>query len=131
LSGGLYPQWGPGGKELYYLAPDNQLMAVDLNISGDDARPSNPHVLFTMPIVDNGWPPYDTSPDGQQFLVRAVSGATFTSADVDCQLAGAAEEELSQSMNQLWFILFQRENFVLVPTWTLQVFPVPGIGLDF
>jgi Tol biopolymer transport system component len=74
LSGGMYPQWGPGGKELYYLAPDSRLMAVDLNINGDDAHPSNPRVLFTMPILDNGWPPYDTTADGKEFLVRAVSG---------------------------------------------------------
>jgi hypothetical protein len=72
--GGLYPQWAPGGKELFYLSADNQLNAVDLNISGDDAHPSIPRPLFTMPIIDNGWPPYDTAPDGQKFLVRAVSG---------------------------------------------------------
>src|SRR5262249_45071568 len=72
--GGQYPQWAPNGKELFYVSADNQLEAVDLNFSGDDSHPSNPRVLFPMPIVDNGWPPYDTAPDGQKFLVRAVSG---------------------------------------------------------
>src|SRR5262249_48304647 len=33
--GGQYPEWGAGGRELFYLAPDNKLMAVDLTITGD------------------------------------------------------------------------------------------------
>jgi Tol biopolymer transport system component len=70
--GGQYAQWGPSGRELFYVAPDNKLMVVDLNISGDSVRPSAPRVLFTLPVVDNGWSPYDTSADGQRFLVRAI-----------------------------------------------------------
>ena len=71
--GGRYPQWGAGGRELFYLDPENRLMVVELNISGDTVHPSKPRALFTMPIIDNGWPPYDTGSDGQRFLVRAVS----------------------------------------------------------
>jgi Tol biopolymer transport system component/predicted Ser/Thr protein kinase len=69
--GGQYPEWGAGGRELFYVAPDNKLMAVDLTITGDAVKPSTPHALFTLPIIDNGWNPYDTI-DGQRFLVRAV-----------------------------------------------------------
>jgi hypothetical protein len=46
--------------------------------------------LFTLPIIDNGWSPYDTI-DGQQFLVRAVPQQA-PAAGVDRQLAGAVEE---------------------------------------
>jgi Tol biopolymer transport system component/predicted Ser/Thr protein kinase len=70
-AGGKYPQWGPVGRELFYLAPDNKLMAVDLTITADAVRPSAPRALFTLPIIDNGWSPYDTI-DGQRFLVRAL-----------------------------------------------------------
>jgi len=63
--------WGPGGRELFYVAPDNKLMSVDLTITAGMVHPSAPHGLFTLPIIDNGWSPYDTI-DGQRFLVRAV-----------------------------------------------------------
>jgi hypothetical protein len=70
-AGGQYPEWGAGGRELFYIAPDNKLMAVDLKITSDGVLPSTPRTLFTLPIIDNGWSPYDTI-DGQRFLVRAV-----------------------------------------------------------
>jgi predicted Ser/Thr protein kinase len=70
-AGGQYPEWGAGGRELFYVAPDNKLMAVDLTITGDRVRASEPRPLFTLPIIDNGWSPYDTI-DGKRFLVRAV-----------------------------------------------------------
>ena len=69
--GGQYPEWGAGGRELFYVAPDNKLIAVDLAFTPDGVRRSVPRALFTLPIIDNGWPPYDTI-DGQRFLVRAV-----------------------------------------------------------
>jgi hypothetical protein len=69
--GGQYPEWGVGGRELFYVAADNKLMAADLTITADAVRPSVPRALFTLPIIDNGWSPYDTI-DGQRFLVRAV-----------------------------------------------------------
>ena len=31
--GGSFPVWGPGGRELFYVAPDNKLMAVDITFS--------------------------------------------------------------------------------------------------
>jgi hypothetical protein len=62
----------PGGRELFYVAADNKLMAVDLKINADAVQPSAPRPLFTLPIIENGYSPYDTI-DGQRFLVRAVS----------------------------------------------------------
>ena len=70
-AGGQYPEWGAGGRELFYVAADNKLMAVDLTITADRVRASVPRALFTLPIIDNGWSPYETI-DGQRFLVRAV-----------------------------------------------------------
>jgi Tol biopolymer transport system component/predicted Ser/Thr protein kinase len=69
--GGQSPQWGPGGRELFYVSPDLKLMAVSLKLGADSVEPSNPRELFLLPVVDNGWSPYDTS-DGQRFLVPAV-----------------------------------------------------------
>jgi Tol biopolymer transport system component len=68
-AGGQYPEWGAGGRELFYVAPDNKLMAVDL--AADAMRPSAPRALFTLPIIENGYSPYSTI-DGKRFLVRAL-----------------------------------------------------------
>jgi Tol biopolymer transport system component len=70
-AGGQYPVWGAGGREIVYLAPDNKLMVVDITVTADAVHPSAPRALFTLPVIDNGWSPYDTV-DGQRFLVRTV-----------------------------------------------------------
>ncbi|MGB7721269.1 MAG: protein kinase [Bryobacteraceae bacterium] len=70
--GGQYPQWGAGGRELFYVSPDNKLMAVSLKVGADAVDPSAPRELFPLPTVEVGWSPYDTAADGQRFLVRAT-----------------------------------------------------------
>jgi hypothetical protein len=72
--GGQYPQWGAGGRELFYVSPENKLMVASLKLGADFVEPSAPHELFPLPIVDTGLSPYDTTPDGQRFLVRAAPG---------------------------------------------------------
>jgi hypothetical protein len=72
--GGQYPEWGAGGRELFYVSPDNKLMVSDLATTPEVVRPSARRALFTLPIIDNGWSPYYTI-DGQRFLVRAVQQA--------------------------------------------------------
>jgi Tol biopolymer transport system component len=72
--GGQYPQWGAGGRELFYLSPDNKVMVVSLKLGADSADPSTPRELFPLPTLDVGLSPYDTAPDGQRFLVRATPG---------------------------------------------------------
>ena len=70
--GGQYPEWGPGGRELYYVSPDFKLMAVSLKLGTESVELSAPRVLFTLPAVDTGFSPYAAAPDGQRFLVRAT-----------------------------------------------------------
>src|SRR5262249_37739201 len=70
-AGGKYPEWGVGGRELFYVAPDNKLMVVDLTIMADEVRRSTPRARFTLALIENGWSPYDTT-DGQRFLGRAL-----------------------------------------------------------
>jgi Tol biopolymer transport system component len=74
MGGGRYPQWGTGGRELFYVSPENKLMAVSLKTEANSVEPSAPRELFPLPIVDTGFSPYDTTPDGQRFLVRAAPG---------------------------------------------------------
>jgi hypothetical protein len=72
--GGVLPQWGAGGRELFYVSPDNKLMVVNLKMGADTVEPSAPRELFPLPVVETGLSPYDTTPDGQRFLVRATQG---------------------------------------------------------
>jgi Tol biopolymer transport system component len=70
--GGQFPQWGAGGRELFYVSPDNKLMAVALKLEADSVEPSTPRELFRLPFVDTVRPSYAATADGQRFLVRAT-----------------------------------------------------------
>jgi hypothetical protein len=73
-NGGQYAEWGADGRELFYVSPDNKLMAVSLKLGADSLEPSAPRELFPLPAMEMGWSPYEVSPDGQRFLVRAAPG---------------------------------------------------------
>jgi eukaryotic-like serine/threonine-protein kinase len=80
-AGGQYPQWALDGSELFYVAGDATLMSVSLAFDRDKVTPDTPRPLFRLPAVDTGRHPYDVSPDGKRFLVRAVApemGRTLT-----------------------------------------------------
>jgi Tol biopolymer transport system component/predicted Ser/Thr protein kinase len=67
--GGAFPQWGAGGRELYYVSPDSKLMFVSLKLDPGAVKPSAPHVLFPVPVMDTGLSPYNSASDGHRFLV--------------------------------------------------------------
>jgi hypothetical protein len=81
-NGGQYPQWGAGGRELFYLSPDNKLMVVSLTIRAHSVEPSASRELFPLPSADLGWSPYNATADGQRFLVRATAAPAGQSLDV-------------------------------------------------
>jgi Tol biopolymer transport system component len=70
-AGGTQPVWNRNGKEIFYVSPDNKLMAVDVKAdSGFETGP--PRALFDVHLKSvNGWK-YDVSPDGQRFLANTV-----------------------------------------------------------
>jgi serine/threonine protein kinase len=70
--GGQFPKWNSEGRELYYVSPDLKVMAVSLKTTGDVVAASAPRELFALPIIGNGFVPYDVTPDGKRFLVAAV-----------------------------------------------------------
>jgi Tol biopolymer transport system component len=76
-AGGGQPVWNRNGKEIFYVAADNKLMAVDVKAdSGFEAGP--PRALFDVHLKSvNGWK-YDVSPDGQRFLANVVIGEVKT-----------------------------------------------------
>lgn len=75
------PRWRRDGKELFYLAPDSQLMAADVNWSGATFEVAGVRTLVHLrlapgpPLYDLGLTAgqigYDVSPDGQRVLVNS------------------------------------------------------------
>ena len=69
VNGGQSPRWRGDGKELFFVSPDAEMMAVDITLDPINS-PGVPHRLFQLksadPIV---LADYDVRPDGQQFLV--------------------------------------------------------------
>jgi eukaryotic-like serine/threonine-protein kinase len=66
--GGVSARWRADGRELFYVAPDNRLMAVALDLSGSTAQAGTPEALFGLSPGGR----YEPASDGQQFLVAAV-----------------------------------------------------------
>jgi len=70
-AGGTFPRWRSDGKEIFYLAPDNKLMAVEVKGQEATLEVGAARVLFDIqpgnPI--SGYQ-YDVTSDGQHFLVN-------------------------------------------------------------
>ena len=72
-AGGGEPQWRRDGKELFYLSPDNKIMAVPVN-ADSTFRAGSPVALFAVhPSSSFYGTSYDASADGQKFLINSVS----------------------------------------------------------
>jgi Tol biopolymer transport system component len=69
-NGGVQPIWRRDGKELFYLAPDGKLMAVEVN-AGPAFETGVPKLLFDTHMGTPGPGPndYGTTADGHRFLV--------------------------------------------------------------
>lgn len=87
--GGSQPRWRRDGKELFYIAPDGKLMAVDVKapLSGRGAPSLEfgiPHALFDSQMwnaaVNLVTFRYDVTPDGQRFLVNSARQAEAAAA---------------------------------------------------
>jgi serine/threonine protein kinase/Tol biopolymer transport system component len=76
-AGGSAPHWRSDGKEIFYIALDQKLMAVPIKL-GPVVEPGTPQVLFPFPPVPTGLSSFDYGPskDGQRFLVNAPADAT-------------------------------------------------------
>ncbi|MBI4468216.1 MAG: serine/threonine-protein kinase [Acidobacteria bacterium] len=72
-SGGLFAKWRGDGKEIFYLSPDNHLMAVEVSGAEKTFKVGSARRLFELRWVEHGrGPVYDVTSDGQRFLVNTV-----------------------------------------------------------
>ena len=69
--GGNEPEWRRDGKELFYLAPDDTLMAADVRFNGAEIAVGAPQPLFQTNVQQDRVTrnTYAASVDGQRFLV--------------------------------------------------------------
>ena len=74
--------WRRDGRELYYVAPDKKLMAVDVNPTGPTFTWGEPHALMDTRIT--GWDragggccQYAPSHDCQRFLINTATNAAI------------------------------------------------------
>ena len=79
--GGIYPRWRHDGKELFYIAPDNRMMAVPIQVQGTLSM-GTAAALFTTELATGGSlgiggfqskPEYAVAADGR-FLLNVTVG---------------------------------------------------------
>jgi Tol biopolymer transport system component len=74
LNGGVSPQWGRAGKELYFISADNRLMVAEATPAGDKTALefNTPKALFRSPLPQGA--EYDTVNNGDRFLIMTTVG---------------------------------------------------------
>jgi serine/threonine protein kinase len=76
--GGTYPVWRRDGSELFFVAPDGQMMSSAVKTGGTEFQFSAPKPLFKTRMLAwiTNFHEYDVSPDGQRFLIGTLIGET-------------------------------------------------------
>jgi Tol biopolymer transport system component len=68
VEGGSLPNWREGGRELFYLSLDSQLIAVEIRYNGSRIERGKQLPLF--PVRPGST--YAPAPDGKRFLINAL-----------------------------------------------------------
>jgi Tol biopolymer transport system component len=96
-AGGVTPRWRRDSKELYYLAPDKMLMAVELKEAESTLQVASVRPLFellqTIYVTGAGVNQYDVTGDGSRFVVVA---GTMTGAPEPLHLVTNWDAELKK-----------------------------------
>jgi Tol biopolymer transport system component len=74
-SGGAAPRWRGDGKELFFLTPDNGMMAVEVSLK-EPFTSGSPRQLFRVCSARRSsslYPDYEVTPDGHRFLFPCQS----------------------------------------------------------
>jgi Tol biopolymer transport system component len=92
--GGTEPRWRHDGRELFYLAPSRQVMAVAVTASGSSIRAGSPKMLFQTPSTTYANPyqmSIEPTRDGTKFLVRSVASTAAASSSITIVLNWPSE----------------------------------------
>jgi hypothetical protein len=71
-AGGTLPRWRRDGTEIFYLAPDDTMMAATVDGKGATFEVHAVKPLFETHIAMGGRYQYAVSADGQRFLINTV-----------------------------------------------------------
>ena len=79
-NGGAQPRWRGDGRELFYVSPAGDVMAVPVTVDGTTLTPGRPLTLFREPTLKTnkslffygGAAGYDVTPDGKTFFVNRL-----------------------------------------------------------
>ena len=78
-AGGNLPRWRRDGKEIFYAASDNRLMAVTVDDDGPALEVGPARPLFeARPVGPRSF--FDVSADGQRFLVNSLRSESLSSS---------------------------------------------------
>lgn len=79
IRGGAEPVWRRDGRELYYLATDRTLMAVEVSTVGQNVKFGRPVALFRPALsgsLNNYRSHYAVTADGKRFVIDAIDADT-------------------------------------------------------
>ena len=85
VDGGVQVRWNHNGKELFYVATDDRLMAVPIRFASSSTSPElgTPIALFKTILSSAAGPMYKqqymVSPDGQSFVMHSAVGEASAS----------------------------------------------------
>jgi serine/threonine protein kinase len=69
-TGGVYARWRKDSKELFFLDPTDNIVAVDVNGASSAPKLGTPHILFQATAVQRQNGPFAVTADGKKFLVN-------------------------------------------------------------
>ena len=70
-SGGSCPRWRKDGKEIFYLSPDNQMMAAEVEEQANGIEARMAQALFRVASAPT-FSPYDATSDGKKFIINTL-----------------------------------------------------------
>jgi serine/threonine-protein kinase len=76
--GGDHPMWRRDSRELFFLSPTDEFIAVDLSAFEGTRQPGAATKLFRMVVNDvirDSYAPFDVAADGQRFLINVAEPA--------------------------------------------------------
>jgi Tol biopolymer transport system component len=78
--GGAQPQWRDDGRQLYYLALDNTVMAVDVNTTSGTLQVGRSRPLFRPPLLGaltDYRNLYAVTRDGNRLLMKSIAAGAY------------------------------------------------------